>query len=153
MKYFYSILLCSLILCCKKDLKPGLSEKLMKFENGNIKRRHFEDKNGLIQDTMWDYYSTGELSKIRLFKNSQQHGRSVYYLKEGQVYEIQHYDEGKIVGVDTVFHPDGKIKVLANFVNGMRNGFFKVFKENGELETEYNYRNDSLIIEKKIEFK
>ena len=69
-----------------------------------------------------------------------------YYLKEGQLYEIQHLVDGKIEGMDSVFYPSGKIKVLAEFKDGLRNGSFKSFLEDGTVEKEYLYRNDSLII-------
>ncbi|NOT36843.1 MAG: hypothetical protein HOP11_05655 [Saprospiraceae bacterium] len=142
----YLLLATMLFISCKSETKKDLKENVIKFENGTIKRRHFTDKNDAIQDTMWDYYSTGELSKIRLFKDNKQHGRSLYYLKEGQLYEVQHYIDGKIVGIDSVFHPNGKIKILAEFKDGKRNGYLKVFKENGELESEHTYRNDSIIL-------
>ncbi|MFN8279198.1 MAG: hypothetical protein U0V49_02840 [Saprospiraceae bacterium] len=135
-----------LIVACKNSKESPYKENIMKFENGNIKRRYYTDAQGQIQDTMFDYFSTGEISKIRLFKNNKQEGRSTYYLKEGSLYEIQHLVDGKIEGMDSVFYPSGKIKVLAEFKDGLRNGSFKSFLEDGSVEKEYLYRNDSLLI-------
>ncbi len=144
----YLLILMVFGLSCKPDIKPNLKEQIVKFENGNVKRRYFTDNKDVIQDTMWDYYSTGELSKIRIFKDNKQTGRNTYYLKEGPLYEIQHYMDGKIVGIDSVFYPSGHIKVLAEFKDGMRNGTFTVYKEDGTIEATHQYRNDSLIINK-----
>ncbi len=129
-----------------KESAPKYKENILKYENGTTKRKFYTDKDGQIQDTMWDYYSSGELSKIRLFLNNKQTGRNTYYLKEGPLYEVQNYIDGKMEGVDSVFYPSGKLKLLAEFKNGMKNGYFKVFREDGSLEKYHEYRNDSLII-------
>jgi antitoxin component YwqK of YwqJK toxin-antitoxin module len=120
----------------------------MKFENGNVKRKFYTDQKENIQDTMWDYYKTGEISKVRLFKDNKQLGKSFYYLKEGPLYEVQNYVDGKLEGIDSVFFPSGKIKVIANFKDGMRNGSFLVYREDGSIEKEFSYRNDTLQVSK-----
>ncbi|MCC6816347.1 MAG: hypothetical protein IT267_08050 [Saprospiraceae bacterium] len=146
MKTLINFILVFLLISCNSDKKDQLKENVVKFANGSVKKKFYSDKNEMIQDTMWEYYSTGELSSIRIFKDNKQTGRNLYYLKEGPLYEIQNYIDGKIEGIDTVYYPSGQIKVLGTFKDGLRNGPFKIFKEDGTIENEFNYRNDSIIV-------
>ena len=61
--YRYLILIIVVAIFSCKQNKSDLKENIIKWENGNIKRKSYTSNN-LIQDTMWDYYSSGELSKI-----------------------------------------------------------------------------------------
>ncbi|MEP7197178.1 MAG: hypothetical protein ABI851_11720 [Saprospiraceae bacterium] len=140
-----TLLFSLLIMCSCKQNTSALKENILKYENGNIKRR-FYTSNEMIQDTMWDYYPSGELSKLRLFKDSKQDGRSLYYFKEGPLSEVQHYINGSMVDMDTTYFISGKIRMIAEFKNNMRNGAFTVFKEDGSIEKVSEYRNDTLLV-------
>lgn len=145
--FLFAFIIC---LACKQNEKSNLKENIIKYENGTIKRKYYTN-NEVIQDTMWDYYSSGELSKIRLFKDNKQEGVSLYYLKEGPLYEVQHYVKGLLEGGDTVYYPSGKLKLVALFRNGLRNGPFTTYKEDGSIEKVTEYRNDTLITSVPVE--
>ena len=55
------------------------------------------------------YYESGELLNTYLTKNGEKEGKSITYLKNGQIKGIKVYRKGKLNGLTKVYFPNGSI--------------------------------------------
>lgn len=121
-------------------------EIVEKYENGMIKRKYWKIKDQ-IQDSMFQFYNTGELKSIYLFKDGKQHGRSTRYYKTGELEEVQYFINGKQEMGDTVFFKNGRRKFTAQMQSDQKNGLFQRWSEDRDsVELEQLFRNDTLVI-------
>jgi len=129
---------------CGSD-KPQLQEE--KYANGQVKRKYYK-VNNVLQDTMWEYFNSGELKVIRLFKDGKQHGKTTRFYKTGEVEEVQYFVEGLQEQGDTVFYKNGRPKFTAEFVNDKKNGLFRRWSEDRDsIELENLFRNDTIVLQ------
>ncbi len=126
--------------------KPKLQEE--KYANGQVKRKYYKINN-MIQDTMWEYFNSGELKATHLFKDGKQHGKTTRYYKSGEVEEVQYFVDGLQQGGDTVFYKNGRPKFTAEFVDDKKNGLFRRWSEDKDsIELENLFRNDTIVLQK-----
>ena len=118
-----------------------------KYANGQVKRKYYK-VNNVVQDTMWEYYNSGELKVIRIFKDGKQHGKTTRFYKTGELEEVQYFVEGLQEQGDTVFYKNGRPKFTAVFVNDKKNGLFRRWSENKDsIELENLFRNDTIVLQ------
>ena len=85
-------------------------------------------------------------------KNKVSEGKVVNKLYEGQwkyyhkaskvIMTIENYSDGKLVGLRSVFYPNGKIAEEMFYKNNLKNGVYKRYTESGIIIEESNYKND-----------
>lgn len=70
-------------------------------------------------------------------------GEWKYYHKASKmIMSIEHYKNGKLEGVRSVFFPSGKIAEETNYKEGLKNGISKKYSEKGIVLEEATFKND-----------
>lgn len=147
--FIFSLCVLIFILSCKNFEAGSNSENLVEvkekyYPNGNVERRYYM-LNGVMRDSLTEYYESGTLKSVMLFdENGIQHGKSQFYYENGSVREVQLYDNGKRLGGDSIFYENGSIKAITNYVNGKRHGFFRQWNLDGELVYQATYVEDEI---------
>jgi antitoxin component YwqK of YwqJK toxin-antitoxin module len=143
LSWFFATLLCTVFFSCKNE-KKGPQERILKYEDGSIKRR-YNLVDGKIEGEMLDYYpQTGAIDARRQFKAGFQIGLTELYYPDGKRKEVQYYLGGKKHGGDTIFYPNGRPQFLVTFKNGKMDGPMRRWEEDGTLFFEAYYQQDSL---------
>ncbi len=115
------------------------------FENGKIRREYIvikDKKEGM----MTDFYPDGKKKSDRFFKNDTQIGQTTIYHLNGQIKEVQYYDNiGQREKGDTLWYENGNIEYIAQFSNNMKNGLMAKFDSNQHPIYKAIFKNDSLV--------
>ncbi len=110
-----------------------------------MSRRYFEI-NGQKEGLMTDYHPNGSVKSERMFKNNLQTGRTVFYYPDGQIKEVQFFDENGLKdGGDSTFYENGNLQLLINFKTGKKHGYLQKWSTEGLLTYEARYQMDSLV--------
>ena len=80
----------------------------------------------------------------RIIKKSVNHGKWVKYSEyDASVKSIENYDNGKLNGLSTYFHPGGVItSSIISYKDGLLNGYYKSYNRKGNLLSETNYKDN-----------
>lgn len=65
-----------------------------------------------------------------------------YHLGAKTIMTIEHYKNGKLEGIRSVFFPSGKIAEETNYKNNLKNGSSKKYSEKGVVLEEATFNND-----------
>lgn len=104
------------MLSCKSSMLKEVKEK---------------DENGKMQSLYF------------IHKESQKkHGAYLAYNEDGSLYEKSNFNQGKLDGLRTLYHPNGKPKIEEPYTMGELNGTYKSYHENGALQFQANYSNN-----------
>lgn len=105
-----------------------------------IATREFNPKDNSCY-TIFYNQSKNKVSEGKLV-NKQYEGEWKYYHENSpQIMTIEHYVNGKLNGLRTVYYPSGKIAEETNYKNGKKEGSYKNYAENGIVFEESNYKN------------
>ncbi len=105
-----------------------------------IATREFNPKDNSCY-TIFYNQSKNKVSEGKLI-NKQYEGEWKYYHENSpQIMTIEHYVNGKLNGLRTVYYPSGKIAEETNYKNGKKEGSYKNYAENGIVFEESNYKN------------
>ena len=90
--------------------------------------------SGCNNNTVKEYYESGELKAEYKTKNGVRHGKCCYYYQNGNKEKTVCYINGKENGLYQEFYPNGKLKMEAYYKKGKQDGLLKVYFENGQLK-------------------
>lgn len=114
--------------------------------NGKIKKETFL-KNEISQNekpdgVSKDYYQSGNLETIALFKNGKQDGLTKAYFENGNLEREVLFKGGIQNGSFELYYENGNLKEEGLYKDGKANGPNKIFYPNGVVSSERNYKDD-----------
>ncbi len=159
--------------CCRNSLllnNEGLfkqKEKLICYENGNIKSIIIRENNGRLCRTVgWhrngvrshnfltvdgkihgkveEWYDNGTKKRECHYLCGAYHGKLTVWHKNGIKSVEGHYNHGKKHGFFERWHPNGTKIDFCFYRDNKLDGIFKRWNVNGKLSQEYNYSNNEL---------
>lgn len=105
----------------------------------------FGQINGIYIEDYKIYDWASEYKLIGEYKNGQREGQwKRIDIKEGRVFELINFNDGKINGEKKTFYKNGIIGSVENFKNDKREGEARYFYENGKRRCFKNYKSDLL---------
>ena len=102
-------------------------------------------------DIQNEYYPTGKIKTVSMFRNGVPEGMKKEFSQDGQIVKSYLYKNGIIVGEGIEkedgnrdglwkdYYTDGKIKAEGNYTNGKQTGEWKFYHPNGQLEQAGKY--------------
>ena len=99
------------------------------------------EENGLVKT----YHETGEIKVIGNTKAGTPHGLSTYYNKNGQIYALVKFENGRIIGQSLHRIPDYESDEYEKNNEGSLNYINYTLDKNGELQMEMVCVNDKLV--------
>lgn len=99
---------------------------------GNLERVQ-TFKGGTIVDTVFTYYSNGQLKSVSEFKEGQRNGIYLEYNIFGELTDEGFYKNGEYDRDWYSYFSDGSIQYENYFVEGIKNGIQKTYAVNGKL--------------------
>lgn len=66
------------------------------------------------------------------------------FYDDGKILEVANYNEGKLNGERTLYHPNGKIMQKENYVDNKYEGKFTAYFEDGSLQQEGFYKDNMM---------
>jgi antitoxin component YwqK of YwqJK toxin-antitoxin module len=130
-----------LMFSCKSDKIEDIKQN---YPTGELSRT-LQKINGKMEGPMTDYYVSGGVKGIRMFKNDKQDGKSIFYYEDGTLKEVQYYQNGEKTGGDTVYHENGKLKFTLFLKDNKKDGYMRKWGEDGGLIYESKYSMDTII--------
>jgi antitoxin component YwqK of YwqJK toxin-antitoxin module len=119
-------------------------------EEGKVSKAHFYLNGKRIFSRFWTYYESGSYfweQKIGTGPFAKRNGPATYYYENGQVSNITHYRNDKIVGPCVEYYPSGIVRsfctrhVLKNKLDGLTNSYYP----NGKVHLKQVFRNGRLM--------
>lgn len=105
-----------------------------------IATREFNKVDGSVYTIFYDQ-SKNKVSEGKLV-NRQFEGIWKYYHQASPiVMTIEHYKNGKLEGLRSVYYPNGKIAEETNYKSNIKNGSYKKYSENAIILEESNFKN------------
>ncbi len=96
---------------------------------------------GCKEDTVKEYYDSGELRKELTLKNGIPEGTVKEYHRNGQLKSEAFMKEGKLNGEKRVYYESGALEWSAEYVDGEEHGIFRQFSDNGRMVSEAQFAN------------
>lgn len=127
-----------------EEFRPYLGEEsVYKNEAGQVVReiKFLEGDN----KQMIDYYPDGTLYRVRNFKNNFQQGKTTLYHKNGNISEVQYFENGNRINIDSVFHENGALYLTYTFVDNMKQGPMHRYAKDGSIEYTAVFKEDRLV--------
>lgn len=92
---------------------------------------------GQLVDTLFDFYESGILKSIGVFKNGE--GDIKYYHPNGKLWKTGKMRNGKEEGSWIYYYSNGIVSSEGTYKNGLRHGSYKMFFRTGEHMEDGNY--------------
>ncbi len=140
---------------CETCHNNGLIERTVSFVNGKedgidtttyqtgciqVIRAHIQG----VRNGQWIYYydSTAQMAWEMNYFVGQQHGKSIFFTKNGDTTLYENYNNGLLHGLQKTYHPylKSKIQKEVNYTNGFLDGSYKSFNEKGIVIQDLNYK-------------
>lgn len=106
--------------------------------------KYFDDTQAQTVIATRVFSENGKVAQTTFFdqkNNKVSEGKTVNRLKEGvwnyyhkaskQLMKVEHYKNGKLEGLQTIYFPSGKIAEETAYKGGQREGIYKIYTENG----------------------
>lgn len=87
-------------------------------------------------------YRNGKLYSILHFKEGKKHGLGKTFYEDGTVHMEMNYTEGKKDGVGKMYYQSGKLYMETTYKEGKKEGKQKKFYENGQVSTLLTWKDD-----------
>jgi len=114
------------------------------YSPGNLKSKGlYNETGGRTGDWIW-YYFNGTLKAKEHYENGKLQGLQHYYYDNGNLSTIENYDSGQLTGKNTVYYYGGNIKTVRYYKSGKKDGEERQYYSNGSLYLINNYINDQL---------
>ena len=168
--FFYIILLCVCVACTNKKSKYLSSEDLPEmlkndtlilnyhveikdvFDDGSPQVVHFVYKKDTVIKVEKRYYLSGRVFWAGSLKNDKRNGLWTAWYGNGIVWSTGFYKDGINIGLSEAFYENGLLSCSKIYNDkGQLNGIVKYFSPAGELLAEIDYKNDTIISQKKYE--
>ena len=140
---------------CETCHNNGLIERTVSFVNGKedgidtttyqtgciqVIRAHIQG----VRNGQWIYYydSTAQMAWEMNYFVGQQHGKSIFFTKNGDTTLWENYNNGLLHGLQKTYHPylKSKIQKEVNYNNGFLDGSYKAYNEKGIVIQDLNYK-------------
>jgi len=114
--------------------------------------KYFDNKE-LIENTLLSYFCDENLLKLinkkfyvlnyeKYNTHLQPHGIEEFYYPNNKIkQQMKTYKNGKLHGLEKIWHIDGKLWVQYNYKNGKLHGLCESWDRNGVLRYKENYKN------------
>lgn len=99
----------------KKDAGKTIEEF---YDNGQLRRSYFVDKNGFKQGTENFYFRNGKINKDQNWVDNHLEGESKVYYSTGELYLLSFYNNNNLDGDFKVYGKDGTIFKHETYENG-----------------------------------
>lgn len=103
--------------------------------------RVFSDNGKVAQTTFFDQ-KNNKVSEGKTINRLNEGVWNYYHKASKQLMKVEHYKNGKLNGMQTIYYPSGKIAETRDFKNGEREGMYKVYFENGIISEESTFKNN-----------
>ena len=98
-----------------------------------------------MDGTLIGYYDNGELMNIDPYENGEMHGYSKFFFKNGKLSSAGNYKLGNKEGPWKYYNYDEKIYSHGEFQSGKKERLWEYFDELGSLKKSVIYRNGEVI--------
>ncbi len=104
-------------------------------------------------NTVKEYYSTGELKSVKVYKNKKVDWESITYFKNGKINSKASYHNERFIGPVTFYHSNGQKNFEQIYdSSGKSNGTFRLWNERGQIMQTGNDKQGKMIGEWKTYF-
>lgn len=97
---------------------------------------------------IYTYYKDGKV-KTRKVLHSADDTLNYYlesYYPDGTIFQKGQFKNGKTEGLVKEYYENGKLKTIASYINGLKNGCQQTFNLNGNIEKEFYFENDTVLL-------
>ncbi|MEN8929003.1 MAG: toxin-antitoxin system YwqK family antitoxin [Flavobacteriales bacterium] len=128
----------SLLMSCNEPQKEF-------FDNGQIKREFFIDRNNSLDGLSKTWYENGILSEESTYKSGKKDGLCKIWYENGLLAEESTYKNDEKDGLCKIWFINGQLKVESLYKNGqeIKKGKYLEYYKNGQTKYEYNYNENS----------
>jgi uncharacterized protein len=95
--------------------------------------------NGKIEDTLYEYYVSGEPASKKVFSAGELNGEFRTFYRNGKTMSVSNFVNGKKDGAHKEYFNTGKISQEGLYKNDIEIGLWKSFYKNGKPESETQY--------------
>lgn len=113
------------------------------YDNGNIKSRHYVNKQNKIEGLYSHYRVNGSIIEEKYYLDGKLNGLSIEYNEEGNLEFEGNYKDGKLNGI-AIKYNDGVLFSKLNFVNGIKQGYYKRYYPDGSINISAHYSKDKI---------
>lgn len=103
--------------------------------------RDFSEKGTVAQTTFFDQ-KNNKVSEGKTINRLNEGVWNYYHKASTQLMKVEHYKNGKLEGIQTIYFPSGKIAEETTFKAGQREGIYKIYTENGNVLEESTFKNN-----------
>ena len=135
-KIIFLILLPIMLIACHNSI----TEVKEYYDNGQLKRIKYHNKEGESIGEWKGYYEDGHLKYTRRFKN----GRLIEvkrFHNNGELKDIVNFENEKMIGERNEYHDNGKLWLKRNYLNGILVGSYEQYHKNGHLFVKGTYND------------
>jgi len=120
--------------------------------HGKVRRYDFKGrlstvetwKDGLEEDTAYEYYPSGKIFRKGNYKEGLQEGEWFTYYENGVVKDKGMYSLGRATGTWLFYDKSGRLLHEATYINGIKEGPARFFDKKGNVESSGNYVNGEM---------
>ncbi len=94
------------------------------------------------------YYEDGTV-KTKKVLNSANDTLNYYlesYYPDGTIFQSGHFKNGKTEGLVKQYSENSNLKIVTTYINGLKNGYQRSFDLNGNVENEYYFEDDTVLL-------
>ena len=122
------------------ELNPYNGEFIETYENGKVKGTGTL-VNGRLEGVRIQYYSNGQKSTEKQYKDAFPHGISKEFYEDGTLKLTGEFFNNKEIGTWTAYYPNGNKQAILNFTNGIQQGPYYEFDQKDKLIRQFYFRN------------
>lgn len=123
----------------KNDKLDGLYKEY--YPSGELKEVQIW-RNGVVQDSVLTYFRGGQLSEKILVKDGKKHGLYTEYFENGKIKAVTNYDNGNYTGKFYSYFQNGAVNKDFETVKNTIQGSKKLYYSNGQLRYDLNVNDD-----------
>lgn len=97
-------------------------------------------KNGIVVDTVYEYYRNGSIKQRIAVGNNTRNGESLSYFANGTISEQGNYKEGKGNGKFSYYHRNGQLASEQTYVNDLKEGKITNYYPDGKIASTYEIK-------------
>lgn len=99
-------------------------------------------ENGTIAITTFFDQKGNKVSEGKTVNRYKEGVWNYYHKASKQLMKVEHYKNGKLEGVQTIYFPTGEIAEETTFKNGLREGVYKIYVQSGAVVEESTFKDN-----------
>lgn len=111
------------------------------FSCGQVKRLKYY-KNNVQEGLQTKYFSTGEKSSISEYKAGKLNGKKIRYYENNYIHSDEIYRDGQLHGLQKYYYTSGYLHIEVDYINGQIEGSKLIYYENGDLSSDTKYKDN-----------